>query len=91
MYLIDTHLHSSNVVNRLYCNSLTTDNAEDERSYKGVIAKDERRMIRIGIYLSSQILQIIGEMFGGMENSLYICGKIASYYGNRHNKAIFVT
>lgn len=51
MYLIDTPLHSSNVVNRLYCNSLTTDNAEDERSYKGVIAKDERRMIRIGIYL----------------------------------------
>ena len=39
----------------------------------------------------AKLLQIIREMFGGMENSLYICGKIASYYGNRHNKAKFVT
>ena len=35
-----TPLQSSNVVNRLYSNSLTTDKAEDERSYKGVIAKN---------------------------------------------------
>ena len=39
-----TPLHSSNVVNRLYRHSLTTDKAEDERSHSGVIAKDERRM-----------------------------------------------
>ena len=28
---------------------------------------------------SNQIMQIIGEKFGGMENSLYICGKIYRY------------
>ena len=39
----------------------------------------------------AKLFQIIREKFGGMENSLYICGKIASYYGNRHNKAKFVT
>ena len=37
--------HTSNVVIRQYGCPFYTDKAEEERSYNGVIAKDERRMI----------------------------------------------
>ena len=57
---------SVNVVNRQYSNSLTTDKA-----------KDERRIISVRSFLSPQNskykMQIIGEKFGGMKNSLYLC------------------
>ena len=42
--------HSSNVVIRQYGCSILTDKAVDERSYNGVIAKDERKIISIEIY-----------------------------------------